>query len=59
MAAGGEILVIADNNANGLGVFLLIALVTYIIVNIVIIIIDRSRMKRLEKIKELIEKGCQ
>lgn len=50
---------IADNNANGLGVFLLIALVTYIIVNIVIIIIDRSRMKRLEKIKELIEKGCQ
>lgn len=59
MAAGGEILAIADNNANGLGVFLLIALVTYIIVNIVIIIIDRSRMKRLEKIKELIEKGCQ
>lgn len=59
MAAGGEILVIADNNPNGLGVFLLIALVTYIIVNIVTIIIDKRRMKRLEKIKELIEKGCQ
>lgn len=50
---------ITDNNPNGLGVFLLIALVTYIIVNIVIIIIDKRRMKRLEKIKELIEKGCQ
>lgn len=52
-------MVIADNNPNGLGVFLLIALVTYIIVNIVTIIIDKRRMKRLEKIKELIEKGCQ
>ena len=52
-------MIIADNNPNGLGAFLLIALVTYIIVNIVTIIIDKRRMKRLEKIKELIEKGCQ
>lgn len=52
-------MVIADNNPNGLGVIFLIALVTYIIVNIATIIIGRKRMKRLEKIKELLEKGCQ
>lgn len=54
MATNNEILVIADNNPNGLMAIVLIALVTFIIVNLICIAISKKRAARLKIIKEKI-----
>lgn len=54
MVTSKEILVIADNNPNGLAGIVLIALLTFIIVNIVSIRISKRKAQRLEEIKKKI-----
>ena len=54
MVTSKEILVIADNNPNGLAGIVLIALLTFIIVNIVNIRISKRKAQRLEEIRKKI-----
>lgn len=54
MVTNNEVLVIADNNPNGLMGIIIIALVTFIIVNLICIYISKRRVARLESIKKKI-----